>query len=202
VIAPGRAATLARMAGSTAERRLGAPEVAIGALGVNGLLAVVDRDGTIVVLSALCLVGLIALRIGGVPRRSLLVLALGLLAVVLMIDYAPLGAGPRVGSATAHLAGGALLAWAISRPVRERLERSGSPRAGQWSAIVLLLYLAIALVWEAGEWAGEALFGANLGYDTLDTILDVVFGLVGAMAGIFVAQKRGRHGPAEPRAAK
>jgi len=176
------------MAGSTAERRLGAPEVAIAALGVNALVALAGRDGTIVALSALCLVGLVLLRVGGVPRRSLLVLALGLLGVIIAIDVNPEPGHPRLGSAVAHLIGGALLAWAIARPVRDRLGRARSPRARQWPAIVILVVFATALVWETGEWAAEAVFGADLGADELDTVLDVVFGLVGAFAGLFIAQ--------------
>ena len=170
--------------------------MAFAALGGLCVLAFVNRDAATLTMSGLSFVGVIALRVGGVPRRSLLVVSLGLFGLIIVIDSGALGHARAVTSA-AHLVVSGLLAWAIAAPVKARLEWSRSRYTKHWAAIVIVLVLGAALVWEAGEWAADVIVDVNLQTSVIDSELDLVFALIGALAG---ALAFGRWHPGDGRA--
>ena len=86
-----------------------------------------------------------------------------------------------------HFAGGLAVAYFISRGLQAGWTLWDRPAAGARaeSAIVLLLTLAVALLWELAEFSSDSLFGTReqLGMD--DTVRDLLAGMLGAL--IFVA---------------
>ena len=175
-----------------------APEVAIAALLALCVNAVVDRDPATFVMSVLSFVGVIAVRLAGARRVSLLVLSIGLIGLIFTIDSGAFGHA-RAFTSAAHLVVGALLAWVIAAPVKARLERARSPDAQPWVAVVIVLVLGAAMIWEAGEWAGDVIFGASLQLSVIDSELDVMFAVLGALAGA-LAFRRWHFSDGRPRA--
>jgi hypothetical protein len=127
--------------------------------------------------------GLLAGRMVGVPERHLALIAFGLtvFAWPIALFESPI---PRATSTLAHIAVAALLAWALADPVRHRWpEAMARPWSPRWFLIPVLV-LAIGVVWELGEWVGDALFETDLSIRPLDAVADLAADFAGAVAGL------------------
>jgi hypothetical protein len=140
-----------------------------------------ERNGAAVVMCAMCLAGLVAGRIVGIPGRVLLAVACGLLVALWMI-WIDAPAGPRKTSALAHALGGALAGWAFVEALRYRIRNSLAV-----ALLALLGVIALALVWELGEYAGDRLFDTALQPRKRDSAEDMLFGTIGGLIGITFA---------------
>jgi hypothetical protein len=150
-----------------------------------------ERNGAAAIMCAMCLAGLVAGRIVGVPGRLLLPVALGL-AVVLWLVWIDSPVGPRKTSALAHVIGGTLAGWALVETLRHRIRNPLSLALLALSAVIVL-----TVVWEVGEYAGDRLFDTALIPRKRDSVEDVLFGTAGGLAGItfaFVVAFRRRGG--------
>jgi hypothetical protein len=140
-----------------------------------------ERNGAASIMCAMCLGGLVAGRIVGVPGRVLLAVAFGLVVVLWMVWIDP-PAGPRKTSALTHAIGGTLAGWALIEALRRRIR--------DWLAVALVTLSAVivlTLVWELGEYAGDRLFDTALIPNKRDSAEDILFGTVGGLAGITFA---------------
>ena len=140
-----------------------------------------ERNGAAVIMCAMCLAGLVAGRIVGVPGKALRPVALGLVAVLWMVWIDP-PASSRKTSAIAHASVGALAGWALVEALR--------PRVRDWLAVALLALSAVivlTLVWELGEYAGDRLLGTALIPSKRNSAEDIFFGTLGGVAGITFA---------------
>jgi hypothetical protein len=151
--------------------------VALAALSAATLEFVANRNGAAVVMCGLCLAGLVAGRIAGVSGLTLLPVALGLAAILWMVWIDP-PAGSHKTSALAHAGGGALAGWAIAETLRGRV------RWPLWAAAAIAGVLALAAVWEVGEYLGDRLLDTALVPSERDSALDVFFGGVGATGAV------------------
>jgi hypothetical protein len=150
-----------------------------------------ERNGAAAIMCAMCLAGLVAGRIVGVPGRLLLPVALGL-TVVLWLVWIDSPVGPRKTSALAHVIGGTLAGWALVETLRHRIRNPLSLALLALSAVIVL-----TVVWEVGEYAGDRLFDTALIPRKRDSVEDVLFGTAGGLAGItfaFVVAFRRRGG--------
>jgi hypothetical protein len=142
---------------------------------------VAERNGAAVIMCAMCLAGLVAGRIVGVPGRVLLPVAFGLLVVLWMIWIDP-PAGPRRTSALAHAIGGTLAGWAVVEALRRRI------RDWLWVALLALsVVIALTLAWELGEYLGDRLFDTALIPSKRNSAEDIFFGTAGGLVGITFA---------------
>jgi hypothetical protein len=148
-----------------------------------GLVAVfyVHRNGGAVIMSATCAGGLVAGRMVGFSNRSLVPLALGLVAVLVIVWGEVLPVSAHVNSAVAHASGGLLLGWAISEYLRDRYVWA------LWPVAVLLSVFAVGVVWELVEYAGDQAFGTDLTPNLRDSITDVTFGTLGGLLGMLIS---------------
>jgi hypothetical protein len=140
-----------------------------------------ERNGAASIMCAMCLAGLVAGRVAGVPGRVLLPVALGLLVVLWMVWIDP-PASSRKTSALAHAIGGTLAGWALAETLRRRI-------AG-WLAIAILALLVVVcltVIWELGEYAGDRLFDTALVPRKRDSAEDILFGTLGGAVGILFA---------------
>jgi hypothetical protein len=140
-----------------------------------------ERNGAAALMCAMCLAGLVAGRIVGVPGRVLLPVAFGLMVVLWMIWIDP-PASPRKTSALAHAIGGTLAGWALVEALRHRIS--------DWQSVAVLalaVVIVLTLVWEFGEYAGDRLFDTALVPRTRDSVEDILFGTAGGVVGITVA---------------
>ena len=132
-------------------------------------------------MCAMCLAGLVAGRMAGVPGKVLLPVALGLVVVLFMVWIKP-PAGSWTTSALAHAIGGTLAGWALVEALRHR---------GHDGLTVALLALAavvaLTCVWEPGEYAGDRLLDTALVPSKRDSAEDVLFGTAGGLVGITLA---------------
>jgi len=166
----------------TAQRRLDllAFLVALSLLAGPTIAFVAERNGGAVIMCAMCLAGLVAARIIGVPGRVLLPVAFGILAVLCMLWInSPFGA--RKTSALAHAIGGTLAGWAAVEALRHRI--------GDWRAVALLALsgvIVLTLAWELGEYAGDLVFGTSLNPSARNSAEDIVFGTAGGFAGVIL----------------
>jgi hypothetical protein len=140
-----------------------------------------ERNGAAAIMCAMCLGGLVAGRIVGVPGRVLLPVAFGLTVVLWMI-WIDSPIGPRKTSALAHAVGGALAGWALVEALRHRIRDPLSVALLALSAVVCL-----TLVWELGEYAGDRLLDTALQPRKRDSAEDILFGSAGGMVGIAFA---------------
>jgi hypothetical protein len=140
-----------------------------------------ERNGAATIMCAMCLAGLVAGRIVGVPGRVLLPVALGLVVVLWMIWIDP-PAGPRKTSALAHATGGALAGWALVEALSHRMRNWLTVALVALSAVIVL-----TLVWELGEYAGDRLFDTSLMVNRGGSAEDILFGTIGGLVGITVA---------------
>jgi hypothetical protein len=117
----------------------------------------------------------------GVPGRVLLPVAVGLMVILWMVWIDP-PAGSRKTSARAHAIGGALAGWAVIEALRHRIR--------DWFAVALLalsLVIAVTVLWELGEYAGDGLFDTALIPNRRDSAEDILFGTAGGVVGITFA---------------
>jgi hypothetical protein len=139
---------------------------------------VAERNGAAAIMCAMCLAGLVAGRIVGVPGRVLLPVALGL-TVVLWMLWIDSPFGSRKTSALAHAVGGALAGWALVEALRHRIRDPLSVALLALSAVI-----ALTLVWELGEYAGDRLLDTTLRPSKRDSAEDILFGTAGGLVGI------------------
>src|SRR3990172_4361687 len=96
-----------------------------------------------------------------------------------------------------HFAGGLAVAYFISRGLQAGRTLWGRPAAGARAeaAIVLLLTLAVALLWELAEFSSDSLFGTQeqLGMD--DTVRDLLAGMLGALIFVTLPNVYSRQNP-------
>jgi hypothetical protein len=140
-----------------------------------------ERNGAAALMCAMCLAGLVAGRIVGVPGRVLLPVAFGLMVVLWMIWIDP-PAGPRKTSALAHAIGGTLAGWALVEALRHRIRN--------WLSVALLalsVVILLTLVWELGEYAGDRLLDTTLKPSKRGSAEDIFFGTAGGVVGITFA---------------
>ena len=140
-----------------------------------------ERNGAAAIMCAMCLAGLVAGRIVGVPGRVLLPVAFGLMMVLWMV-WIDLPVSSRKTSALAHAVGGTLAGWALVEALRHRIR--------DWLAVALLalaLVIVLTLVWELGEYTGDRLFDTALIPSRRDSAEDILFGTVGGVVGIMFA---------------
>jgi len=145
------------------------------------IVFVSERNVAAAIMCAMCLAGLVAGRIVGVPGRVLLPVAIGLMVVLWMI-WIDSPVGPRKTSALAHAIGGTLAGWALVEALRHRIS--------DWRSVALLalaMVIALTLVWEFGEYAGDRLFDTALIPRKRDSAEDILFGTAGGVVGITFA---------------
>jgi hypothetical protein len=140
-----------------------------------------ERNGAASIMCAMCLAGVVGGRIVGVPGRVLLPVSCGLLAALWMIWIDP-PAGARKTSALAHTLGGGLAGWALVAALRHRIRNPLSV-----AFLALSVVIALTLVWELGEYAGDRLFDTSLQPRTRDSAEDIFFGTAGGLIGIAFA---------------
>ena len=139
---------------------------------------VAERNGAAAIMCAMCLAGLVAGRLVGVPGGVLLPVAIGLV-VVLSLIWIDSPVGPHKTSALAHLAGGTLAGWALAEALRRRIPG--------WRSVVLLALsgvIVLTFVWEIGEYAGDLLLDTSLDPRVRDSVEDIGFGTAGGLVGI------------------
>ena len=155
--------------------------LALAVLAWLALGFVTDRNGGATIMSAMCLAGLVAGRIVGVPGRVLLPVAIGL-AVVLWLIWIDSPVGPHKTSAFAHVVGGTLAGWGLVEALRRRIRDPLRVALLALSGVVVL-----TLVWELGEYVGDRLLGTSLQPSVGDSLEDVLFGTAGGLTGIALA---------------
>jgi hypothetical protein len=154
---------------------------------------VAERNGAAAIMCAMCLAGLVAGRIVGVPGSVLLLVAFGLMVVLWMIWIDP-PASPRKTSALAHAIGGALAGWALVEALRHRIRNWLSLGILALSAVMVL-----TLVWELGEYAGDRLLDTTLKPSKQGSAEDIFFGTAGGLVGITFAGVVSFLRPPQPR---
>jgi hypothetical protein len=152
--------------------------LALALLALPAVGFVAERNGAAAIMCAMCLAGLIAGRIVGVPGRVLLPIAFGLTVVLWMI-WIESPIGPRKTSALAHAVGGTLAGFALVEALRHRLRDPLSMALLALSGVIVL-----ALVWELGEYMGDRLFDTALQPGKRDSAEDILFGTAGGLFGI------------------
>jgi hypothetical protein len=152
--------------------------LALALLALPAVGFVAERNGAAAIMCAMCLAGLVAGRIVGVPGRVLLPVAFGLTVVLWMI-WIESPIGPRKTSALAHAVGGTLAGLALVEALRHRLRDPLSVALLALSGVIVL-----ALVWELGEYMGDRLFDTALQPRKRDSAEDILFGTAGGLFGI------------------
>ena len=142
---------------------------------------VAEQNGGAAIMCAMCLVGLVAGRIGGVPGKVLLPVAFGL-TVVLFLIWIDSPVGPHKTSALAHVIGGTLAGWALAETLRRRISDPVLVALLALSAVI-----ALTVVWEFGEYAGDLLLGTSLRPSMGDSAEDILLGSAGGLVGITFA---------------
>jgi hypothetical protein len=142
---------------------------------------VAERNGGAAIMCTMCLAGLVAGRIVGVPGRVLLPVAFGIL-VALALIWIDSPVGWRKSSAIAHAIGGTLTGWAVVETLRHRIRDRLTV-----ALLALLAVIVLTLVWELGEYAGDRLFGTALNPRWGDSVEDILFGTAGGLVGITFA---------------
>jgi hypothetical protein len=155
--------------------------LALAVLAWLALGFVTDRNGGATIMSAMCLAGLVAGRVVGVPGRVLLPVAMGL-AVVLWLIWIDSPVGPHKTSAFAHVIGGTLAGWGLVEALRRRIRDPFTVGLLALSGVV-----ALTLVWELGEYVGDRLLGTSLQPNVGDSLEDILIGSAGGLVGIALA---------------
>jgi len=141
---------------------------------------VAERNGAAAIMCAMCLAGLVAGRIVGVPGRVLLPVAFALMVVLWMV-WTDFPLSPRKTSALAHAIGGTVAGWALVEALRHRIRDPLSVALLALSGVIVL-----TLVWELGEYAGDRLLDTALIPSNRDSAEDILFGTAGGLGGITV----------------
>jgi hypothetical protein len=142
---------------------------------------VAAQNGGAAIMCAMCLAGIVAGRIVGVPGRVLLPVAFGIL-VVLSLIWIDSPIGPRKTSAVAHAIVGTLVGWGVAETLRHRIRDRLSV-----ALLALSVVIVLTLVWELGEYAGDRLFGTALNPSKGNSAEDILFGTAGGLVGITFA---------------
>jgi hypothetical protein len=153
---------------------------AAGALGAASLAFVATANGAALVMCAICLTALVAGRALRVSGGVLLLVAVGICGLLWLVWVSPVD---RYVSPTAHMAGGALIGWAIAETLRSR----GAP---SWPLITLAAVLVLTLGWELGEYVGDRVLDTALIPNKRDSAYDVAFGCLGGVLGVVAATLR------------
>lgn len=153
---------------------------ALGALALLTLAFLVARNGAALIMCATVFSGLVAARMADFSNRALVPVALGLVAILGMVWVDP-PASARKTSALAHVAGGALIGWAASEYLRNRVAWP------LWGAAALATVFGLTLLWEIGESLGDRLLDTALNPRTRDSAEDILFGTMGGAGGVFIA---------------
>jgi hypothetical protein len=140
-----------------------------------------DGNGAAAIMSAMCFAGLLAGRLVGLPGWVLLSVAFGL-AAVLWLLWIDSPVGWRKTSALAHTIGGALAGWALVEGLTRRIGKGRAMALLAVSAVV-----ALAVVWELGEWLADRLFDTALRPKKRDSVEDILFGVAGGVLGVAIA---------------
>ncbi len=155
--------------------------IALALVALPAVSFVYEDNGGATIMSAMCLAGLIAAGIVGVPGRVLLPVAFGFMVVLLMLWIHP-SANSWKTSAFAHAVGGSLVGWTLVEALRRRI--------GGWPSVALAaltVVIVLTLVWELGEYLGDRLFDTALEPGWRDSAIDILFGTAGGMVGIALA---------------
>ncbi len=148
------------------------------------------------VMGAFCAAGLL-LAVGlGVSRRQLVMLAAGFAAIIWVVGVFGEVVPPRVASTIAHLAGGALVGWALARLITRR--RHGialAPLLG----VSLGLLLVVGVTWELAEAVADSVVHTNLDPGGGEAVFDLVSNLIGGVVGVLCAWQQRRHRRTPPR---
>lgn len=155
--------------------------LALGLLAALTVAFYANRNGGAVIMGATCAGGLVVARALGFSNRSLVPLALGLVAVLVLLWGQFLPGDSHTTSAIAHAAGGLLVGWALSEYLRDRYIWA------LWPVAVLLGVFMLGVAWELVELAGDRLFTTALIPKLSDSIADVAFGTLGGVAGMLVS---------------
>lgn len=155
--------------------------LALAVLAWLAISFVAERNGAATIMSAMCLAGLVAGRIVGVPGRVLLPVAIGL-AVVLGLIWIDSPFGSHKTSAFAHAVGGTLAGWGLAEALRKRIR---DPLT--LALLALTGVIALTLVWELGEYVGDRLLDTALQPSKHDSAEDVAIGTAGGLVGITLA---------------
>jgi hypothetical protein len=155
--------------------------LALGVLALLSLAFVETRNGAALVMCALCFAGLIAARLAGFSNRALVPVAVGLIAILAFIWILDVPASSRNVSALAHAGGGALVGWALSEYLRDRIAWP------YWGVIALVAVFSVTLLWELGEYLGDRALGTGLQPNKTDSALDIFFGTFGGATTVALA---------------
>jgi hypothetical protein len=155
--------------------------LALGALLALAAAFFATRNGAALIMCALCVAGLLAGRAAGFSNRALLPLAVGLGLILWMVWVDPPTTARRT-SALAHAAGGALVGWALAEYLSTRIPW---PR---WGITAVVAVLALTVLWELGELAGDVVLTTSLRPDSLDSLLDIGFGTLGGVVTVGLAR--------------
>jgi hypothetical protein len=155
--------------------------IALALVALPAVSFVHERNGSATIMSAMCLAGLIAAGIVGVPGKALLPVGFGFMLVLLMIWADPSATSWKT-SAVAHAVGGSLVGWTLVHALRRRI--------GDWfyvAVAALTVVIVLTVLWELGEYVGDRLFDTALEPGWRDSAKDIFFGTAGGIVGIGLA---------------
>ena len=155
--------------------------IALALVALPAVTFVYERNGGATIMSAMCLAGLIAAGIVGVPGRVLLPVAFGFMVVLLVVWIDPDGTSWKT-SAFAHAVGGSLVGWTLVEALRHRIRDRLSVALAALTVVIVL-----TVVWELGEYVGDRLFDTALEPGWHDSAIDILFGTAGGIFGIALA---------------
>ena len=165
------------------DRRLRLDDLAYAfALGMLGLIALAfyaARNGAALIMCGLIFAGLVVARLARFSPRTLVPVALGLVAILWIVWIDP-PAGPQRTSAMAHFAGGALVGWALAQYLRPRLPW------WLWAPAALVAVFGVTVFWEVGELVADRALETALIPNVWDSALDIFFGSLGGAGVIFL----------------
>jgi hypothetical protein len=164
------------------DRRLGTDLyfIALGALALLSLAFFSARNGAALIMCGLVFTGLVAGRVADFSNRTLVPVGLGLVAILWMVWVDPPASAHKT-SALAHLAGGALVGWAMSEYLRTRVAWP------LWGAAALAAVFGVTLLWEIGEFVGDQVLDTALIPRARDSAEDIFFGTMGGAGAVAVA---------------
>jgi hypothetical protein len=142
---------------------------------------VYERSGGATIMSVMCLAGLVAAGIVGVPGRVLLPVALGFMFVLVVVWTDPPAASWKT-SAFAHAIGGGLVGWTLVEALHRRIRDWPSMALAALTVVIVL-----TLVWELGEYVGDRVFDTALEPGWRDSAIDITIGTAGGVVGIACA---------------
>jgi hypothetical protein len=152
--------------------------IALALVALPAVSFVYERNGGATIMSTMCLAGLIAAGMVGVPGRVLIPVAFGFMLVLFVVRIDPSATSWKT-SAFAHAVGGSLVGWTLVEALRRRIR--------DWRRVALAALTAVivlTLVWELGEYLGDRLFDTTLDPGWRDSAIDILFGTAGGVVGI------------------